>query len=560
MDFKKEIVKLLNKEVKLENIESLIEIPPEDALGDYAFPCFILAKEFRKNPNDISRDLSRKLKSKSFEKIENNGPYLNFFVNKSILIKEVLDNINELKSKYGSSNIGKNKKIMVEFSSPNTNKPLHLGHLRNIFLGDSLSKILSFNGYNVIKTNLNNDRGIHICKSMLAYQIFGNNKKPDKKPDHFIGDFYVLYENRKTLELEQELKEMLFKWENNDRKVRALWKKMNNWALQGFNETYKRLGIKFDKQYYESKFYDKAKQVINEGLKKKIFDKQEDDSVIARLNEYGLPDKILLRSDNTSIYITQDIYLAELKFKEFKLDKSIYVVANEQNLHFKQLFKILELLGYKWAKNCYHLSYGYVSLPSGRMKSREGIVIDADDLLDEMENLAEKEVIKREKLNKQELNKRSKAIGHSALKFFILKYDPSKDFVFNPEESLSFEGYTGPYIQYTIARINSILKKAKCRESKVNFDLLKDDLEFKLIKMMDSFKDIIIKSCDEYKPSLLANYTFELSQVFNEYYHRCQVINDDKGLMKSRLFLIKNVKQVLENGLYLLGIAVLDRM
>ncbi len=548
MDFKKEIAKLLNKEVKLENIQGLIETPPEDNLGDYAFPCFVLAKILKKNPNEIAKELSKKLKSKYFIKIEANGPYLNFFIDKSILIKEVLNDVDKLKNKYGSSNIGKNKKVMVEFSSPNTNKPLHLGHLRNIFLGDSLSKILEFNGYKVIKANLNNDRGIHICKSMLAYQKFGNNKKPDKKPDHFIGDFYVLYEKKKSNALDQELKEMLIKWEANDKTVRFLWKKLNNWALQGFSETYKRLGIKFDKQYYESKFYDKAKQVINEGLKKEIFTKQDDGSVIAGLSDYGLPDRILLRSDNTSIYITQDIYLAELKFKEFKLSKSIYVVANEQNLHFKQLFKILELLGYKWAKNCYHLSYGYISLPTGRMKSREGNVVDADDLLNEMENIAEKEIIKREKLSKQELARRGKAIGHSSLKFFILKYDPSKDFVFNPEESLSFEGYTGPYIQYTVARINSILKKAGYKNSKINFGLLNNDLDFKLNKMLDLFKEVIIKSCDEYKPSLLANYIFELSQLFNEYYHKYPVINEDKDLMKSRLFLIKNVKQVLENG------------
>ena len=557
MDFRQEIIKLLKKEVKLENLESFIEIPPEDHLGDYAFPCFVLAKELKKNPSEISANLAKKIKTSLF-RVESNGPYLNFFVNKESLIKETLNAVNKLGNKYGKSNIGKSKKVVIEFPSPNTNKPLHLGHLRNIFLGESVSKILEFNGYKVFRVNLNNDRGIHICKSMLAYQKFGNNKKPDKKTDHFVGDFYVLYEKEKTEDLEKELRDMLVKWEYNDKKIRLLWKKMNAWALQGFNQTYKRLGIKFDKQYYESKFYAKAKQVVKEGLRKGIFEKQKDSSVVVKLEAYNLPDKILLRSDETSIYITQDIYLANLKLKDFKPDLSIIVTANEQNLHFKQLFKILELLGYKWAKNLYHLSYGYISLRSGRMKSREGKVVDADNILDDMEKLASFELKKREKLSRQELDKRSMAIGQGALKFFILKYDPVKDFVFNPDESISFEGQTGPYIQYTIARINSILKKAK--SGRADYGILKDELEFKLAKMINQFNDAVAKAGNEYKPSLIASYAFELSQIFNEYYHKCPVINDDKDLQNARMVLIKAVKQVLENSLNLLGISSLDRM
>mgnify|MGYP001582151974 CR=1 FL=1 len=549
-EIKSKLKKILNEEV-------FLEIPPDPKLGDYAFPCFSLAKKFRKNPNEIAFDLSKKIKGKF--RVEVNGAYLNFFIDKGELSKKVIIKILKEKESYGKR---KNKKnILIEYPSPNTNKPLHLGHVRNIALGNSLSNLLEFIGNNVKKVNLNNDRGIHICKSMLAYKKFGNNKKPDKKSDHFVGDFYVLFEKelQKNKELENEAYELLKNWENNEKETINLWKKMNKWALNGFNETYNIFNLKFDKIYNESAFYNKGKVIIDKGLKKGLFKKGENNEVFVDLGE-ELGKKVLLRPDGTSVYITQDLYLAELKFKDFpKTDLSIYVVANEQNYHFKVLFKILEFLNLKAAKKSYHLSYGYVSLPEGRMKSREGTVVDADDLVEEIVNLAKKEIEKRySNLSKKEIERRANIIGLGAIIFFILKIDPFKDMIFHPEKSISFEGDTGPYVQYSYARCSSILRNGKVK-GKSNYNLF-NDYDIELVKLLEKFPDIVNKATQKYKPSLVANYLLELSRKFSEFYDRNPVLKEENNLRNARLNLIKSISVILKSGLNLLNIKTLEEM
>ena len=465
---KKAIAKYLSKYIShytLEELESFIEIPPSGINFSYAFPVFRLVKFEKKEPKLIAKNLESKLILPDFLKeIEVNGPYLNFRINTRIVIESIF----KLQEDYGKIKeiLKKSKvkplKIVIEYPSPNTNKPLHLGHIRNMLIGNALSNLLKYKGHSVFLVNLNNDRGIHICKSMLAYKKWGNNQEPkNKKSDHFVGDFYVKYGQmeQKNKKLIDEAKELLKLWEQEEPKTRALWKKLNSWALNGFKETYAKFDIKFDKEYNESDFFFKGKDIIIENLNKGIFEKRDDGAIIARLKEkFDLPDKVLLRSDETSIYITQDIYLAFLKKQDFDYDKSIYIVGNEQDLYFKQLFAVLEMIDFKEDK--YHLSYGMISLPEGKMKSREGTVVDADDIVEEMESLAFNEVNQRyPELSKEEKLYRAKIIGMAALKFFILKYNPKSDFIFNPKESISFEGETGPYIQYCFARIQSIINK-----------------------------------------------------------------------------------------------------
>jgi arginyl-tRNA synthetase len=389
---------------------------------------------------------------------------------------------------------------------------------------------------------------------MLAYKLWGNDKTPkseNKKPDHFVGDFYVLYSKKvkDNPELEKEIKVMLKKWEDGDKKTIKLWKRMNGWALQGFNETYKKFGIKFDKTYNESEHYKNAKNIVINSLKKGVFEKDAQGNVVAKLKQFDLPNKVLLRADGTSVYITQDIYLAKLKYDDYKTDRSVYVVGSEQILYFKQLFKILELLKFKNIDGLYHLPYGMVYLPEGRMKSREGTVVNADDLVEEVVKLARKEIEKRHKLSKKEIETRANTIGLGALIYFILKYDPLKDFTYYPEESLSFEGDTGPYLQYTYARANSILRKGK---KKPKIEKLTEEKEFEIIKKLSKFSDIIKKSVQDYKPNYIATYLFDLATLFNEYYHETRVIGSKNE--EARLALVKSVIIVLENGLKLLGI------
>ncbi len=572
MNFKQEIIALLAKETKLsdEELTNLISIPPDPKLGDYAFPCFKLGK----NAKEEAEKLKERLKLPEFvSKAEVAGPYLNFFIKHNTLAKATLTTIYKEAKHYGKPKGFKGKRIVIEYCGPNTNKPLHLGHLRNMALGNAMCRILSFAGNEVHPVNIINDRGIHICQSMLAYQKWGHEKEPDKKGDHFVGDFYVLFakkakEDGKTAEaLKNEAMELLLKWERHDHETRALWSKMNRWVLDGFAQTYKRFGISFEKEYAESAYYEKGKELVQEGVKKRIFQKDPaNGAVIAPLQQHGIPDKVLLRGDETSIYITQDMYLATIRYRDFKFQQMIYVVASEQKLHFQQLFRILEMLGLKYAQNLYHLSYGLVNLPSGRMKSREGTVVDADDVLDEVSELAAAEVKKRHPhLSKDEVQKRADQISLAAIKFYMLHTDAARDMAYNPEESLSFEGETGPYLQYTHVRACSILRKATkeyhlAAQYPVNFELFALQEELAIVKLLALFPETVLKTAETYKPHHLAQYLITLSQAFNEFYHQCPVLSEEKNHTKARLLLVDGVRQVLENGLNLLGIEAPQEM
>ncbi|MFX0106160.1 MAG: arginine--tRNA ligase [Candidatus Hodarchaeota archaeon] len=564
---KKTIAEILVKHIPVlnrEEIETLIEIPPSDIDFTYAFPCFKLSNYYKKAPNQIAQELKDKIKVPEFIKhIKASGPYINFKINPKI----ILENIFKFKIDYGRireiSLKDVKSRVVIEYPSPNTNKSLHFGHVRNMVLGKSLSNLLKYKGHKVFEVNLLNNRGIHICKSMLAYKKWGNNKQPDKKSDHFVGDYYVLY-NKKLKEdsnLENEAQELLRSWEAGDQKTLELWNKMNNWAIEGFKETFDKFNIKFDKEYYESDFYLTGRKKILEGLERGIFEKTEDGAVIARLKEkYGLDDKILIRSDGTSIYITQDIQLAYKKKEDFNYDRSIYIVGDPQIQHFKWLFAILDVLGFK--EDNYHLSYGMISLPSGKMKSREGTVVDADDIIEEVENLAFIEVSKRyPELDDKEKKNRANIIALSAVIFYILKYNHTKGFLFKPDESLSFEGETGPYIQYCYARIASIIEKSEQKiDSNINWQLLADEKEEFLIKQLTYFPEIIDTAEKTYNIHLIPQYLLSLCQAFNSFYTSCQVISENKELEKARLLLIYCVQIVIKTGLDILGIETLDKM
>ena len=564
---KKSIAEVLEKHISdlsIEEIESSIEIPPPEIDSTYAFPCFKLSKFLKKAPNLIALELSEKIQLPEFiEKIKAVGPYINL----TIKSRYILEIIFELKGDYGRSRELSNKidksRIIIEYPSPNTNKPLHFGHVRNMVLGKTLSNLLEYKRNKVFQVNLYNNRGIHICKSMLAYKKWGNNKEPDKKSDHFVGDFYVQYSKmaKKDDSLDKRAYDLLRSWESGDQATLDLWNKMNKWAIEGFNITYDKLGIKFIKVYYESELYLKGKKKIEEGLELGLFEKTDDGAVIARLKDkYNLEDKILIRKDGTSIYITQDIYLAYKKKEDFDYDRSIYIVADEQIQHFKWLFAILDMLGFK--EDNYHLSYGMIDLPSGKMKSREGTVVDADDVIEEVEALAFKEVNKRyPDLTEIEKRRRAEIISLAAIKFYILKYNPMKGFIFKPDESISFEGETGPYIQYCYARIASIITKSgKEITLNVKWDVLNHEKEQLLIKQLVYFPEIIDSSEASYNLHLIPQYLLNLCQLFNSFYSTCQVLSDDKQLEDARLLLIRCVQIVIKIGLDILGIDTLNQM
>jgi arginyl-tRNA synthetase len=533
-------------------------------MGDYAFPCFFLAKEEKKNPAAIAKELAEKIMPDSLiAEVRAIGPYVNFFVRHEELSKKVLSSVHNSGKAYGSQPEN-GKTVLIESPGPNTNKPLHLGHVRNMLLGNSLVNIFRNQGYNTVRVDIVNDRGVHICKSMLAYDLYGEGKEPDKKSDHYVGDFYVKYavESETHPEFEEKIQEMLKKWEEGDVETRNLWKKMTDWALSGFRITYDRYGVVMDKAYNESDHYMKGKDLVLEGLKDGLFEKDEKGNIIADLTSKGLGKKILLRSDGTSIYITQDMVLAKIRKDDYDMDKLIYVVGNEQIHHFKSLFEIFRMLKYPFADECFHLAYGMVNLPEGKMKSREGKVVDADDLADEMHSISLEEIKRRyPDLGKDEMEKRAEDIAMGAIKFFILKFDPMGDFTFNPRESISFEGETGPYVQYTHARCASILRKLgkEVRED-VDHGLLVTDEEKAIMKLIDQFPETVAKAAQMYKPSLIARLLLDLCQAFNEYYHKTQILQDDKELEGARVLLVSAVKQTLENGLALLGIAAPDVM
>ena len=490
--------------------------------------------------------------------------------------------------------------VMIEYSSPNTNKPLHLGHVRNNLLGWSLAQIMEANGNRVVKTNIVNDRGIHICKSMLAWLKYGNGETPEtsgKKGDHLIGDYYVAFDKHYREEVKQltaeyvsngmgeeeaekkakeeaplikEAHEMLVKWEQNDPEVRALWEKMNSWVYAGFDETYKALGVAFDKIYYESQTYLKGKAKVEEGLAKGLFERHADNSVWADLTAEGLDQKLLLRSDGTSVYMTQDIGTAEMRFKDFPIDKMIYVVGNEQNYHFQVLSILLDRLGFKWGKELVHFSYGMVELPNGKMKSREGTVVDADDLIATMiadAKQTSEDLGKFDDMTEEERNEIARVVGLGALKYFILKVDARKNMLFNPEESIDFNGNTGPFIQYTYARIRSIMRKAgetATGSSLISKELSNDLLsqkEIDLIQKLNAYGAAVEQAGKDYSPSGIANYCYELTKEFNQFYHDFSILKEEDNDKRTlRLVLAQNVAKVIKNGMALLGIEVPERM
>lgn len=568
--------------------------------GNLTLVTFPLLKTSRKTPEETAKEIGAYLKDNCNAISDYN--VVKGFLNLVIAPAAWIGLLNDIHAneKFGEKQVTADSPLaMVEYSSPNTNKPLHLGHVRNNLLGWSLSKIMEANGYKVVKTNIVNDRGIHICKSMLAWQKWGNGITPEqagKKGDHLIGDFYVAFDKHYREELatltaqfqqegldeeaakakaEQEsplMKEahdMLVKWEANDPEVRALWKMMNDWVYAGFDETYKALGVGFDKIYYESNTYLEGKKKVEEGLAKGLFIRKEDNSVWADLTNEGLDQKLLLRSDGTSVYMTQDIGTAEMRFKDYPIDKMIYVVGNEQNYHFQVLSILLDRLGFKWGKDLVHFSYGMVELPNGKMKSREGTVVDADDLVASMiqnaRTLSEDKVNKLEDITEEEKNNIARIVGMGALKYFILKVDARKNMLFNPEESIDFNGNTGPFIQYTYARIRSILRKANAQginiPASVEANAPLNEKEIALIQKMNDFGAAVAQAGVDYSPSGIANYCYELTKEFNQFYHDYSILNADTEDEKTtRLVLAQNVAKVIKNGMELLGIEVPERM
>ena len=564
--------------------------------GNLTLVVFPFLKISKKKPEDTAQEIGQYLQDNcsavaSFNVVKG---FLNLVIAQSAWL-QLLNDI-DADPKYGERKADDNAPlVMIEYSSPNTNKPLHLGHVRNNLLGWSLAKIMEANGNKVVKTNIVNDRGIHICKSMLAWLKYGNGETPEtssKKGDHLIGDYYVAFDKHYREEVKQltakyvaegmdteeaekkakeeaplikEAHEMLVKWEQNDPEVRALWEKMNNWVYAGFDETYKALGVGFDKIYYESQTYLKGKAKVEEGLAKGLFERHADNSVWADLTNEGLDQKLLLRSDGTSVYMTQDIGTAEMRFKDYPIDKMIYVVGNEQNYHFQVLSILLDRLGFKWGKELVHFSYGMVELPNGKMKSREGTVVDADDLIATMISDAKQtseELGKFADMTDEERSEIARVVGLGALKYFILKVDARKNMLFNPEESIDFNGNTGPFIQYTYARIRSIMRKAA--EMNIPVEEMKAELsqkEIDLIQKMSDYAAAVEQAGKDYSPSGIANYCYELTKEFNQFYHDYSILKEEDAQKRAvRLKIAANVAKVISNGMALLGIEVPERM
>ena len=557
--------------------------------GNLTLVVFPFLKMSKKKPEDTAAEIGEWLKA-------NCPAVAGYNVVKGFLNLSIADNAwtDLLKTIDADAHYGEKQAtedsplVMIEYSSPNTNKPLHLGHVRNNLLGWSLAQIMAANGNKVVKTNIVNDRGIHICKSMLAWLKWGNGETPEtsgKKGDHLIGDYYVAFDKHYREEIKElvaqgmdeekakqeaplikEAHEMLVKWEQNDPEVRALWKKMNEWVYAGFDETYKALGVSFDKIYYESNTYLEGKEKVEEGLEKGFFYRRDDNSVWADLTKEGLDEKLLLRSDGTSVYMTQDIGTAKLRFQDFPIDQMIYVVGNEQNYHFQVLSILLDKLGFKWGKDLVHFSYGMVELPNGKMKSREGTVVDADDLIATMIADARKtsdELGKNADLTEEERQEIARKVGMGALKYFILKVDARKNMLFNPEESIDFNGNTGPFIQYTYARIRSILRKAEAEGlvPAIADGMTLEQKEIDLIQKVSEYGAAVEQAGKDYSPSGIANYCYELTKAFNQFYHDYSILNADTQEQKQfRLMLAANVAKTIKNGMALLGIEVPERM
>ena len=559
--------------------------------GDFTLVVFPFLALSKKRPEETAQEIGEFLKAN--QPVVSAFNVVKGFLNLSISTNYWIDLLTTIDKteKWGTVEATADSPlVMVEYSSPNTNKPLHLGHIRNNLLGYALSNIIAANGNRVVKTNIVNDRGIHICKSMLAWQKWGEGATPEsvgKKGDHLIGDYYVAFDKHYKAELAElmekgmskeeaeaasplmaEAREMLVKWEAGDKEVRALWEKMNNWVYEGFDETYKRLGVDFDKIYYESDTYLVGKETVLEGLEKGLFYRKENGSVWADLTNEGLDEKLLLRSDGTSVYMTQDIGTAQLRFRDYPIDKMVYVVGNEQNYHFQVLSLLLDRLGFSWGKGLVHFSYGMVELPEGKMKSREGTVVDADDLMDEMINTAretsEELGGKLNDLTAEEKAEINRIIGLGALKYFMLKVDARKNMLFNPKESIDFNGNTGPFIQYTYARTRSIERKAA--EAGVNVDTANapesiSEKECAIIRMLNEFPAIIKQAGTDYSPSGIANYTYDLAKEYNQFYHDYSILREENESVKAfRILLTRNVGKVIKTAMNILGIDVPERM
>ena len=606
MNIENEIFKAVKVAVKelygQEVADSMVQIQKTKSTfeGNLTVVVFPFLKISKKKPEDTAQEIGEYLKQNCSNVVADFNVvkgFLNLCIAPAAWVA-LLNTINA-EAKFGEKPVTENSPlVMIEYSSPNTNKPLHLGHVRNNLLGWSLAQIMEANGNKVIKTNIVNYRGIHICKSMLAWLKWGNGETPEtsgKKGDHLIGDYYVAFDKHYREEIAElkaqyikegmeeeaatekakaeaplikEAHEMLVKWENNDPEVRALWQKMNNWVYAGFEETYKMMGVGFDKIYYESNTYLEGKKKVEEGLEKGLFFRKDDNSVWADLTNEGLDQKLLLRSDGTSVYMTQDIGTADLRFKDFPIDKMIYVVGNEQNYHFQVLSILLDRLGFKWGKDLVHFSYGMVELPNGKMKSREGTVVDADDLMEAMITDARKtsdELGKFNDMTEEEKQEIARMVGLGALKYFILKVDARKNMLFNPEESIDFNGNTGPFIQYTYARIRSIMRKAVAEgiviPAELGADAPLNEKETDLIQKLNDFGAAVAQAGIDYSPSGIANYCYELTKQFNQFYHDYSILNADSEAEKTvRLVLAANVAKVIKNGMELLGIEVPERM
>ncbi|MBU3896528.1 MAG: arginine--tRNA ligase [Nanoarchaeota archaeon] len=544
------------KKITKADVFSDIEEPTMPDYGDLSLPCFNMSKKFQASPTEISEDLAGRLKIKYITKIKAIGPYVNFYVDWNAFGNDILKAITKT---YGKNNIGKNKKVMVEFSAVNTNKPLHIGHARNCAIGDSLANIMKKVGYKVTKANYPGDIGLHIAKTIYAYKYWFNGKKPTGKTDHFVGELYTLFEEKmvENPELEEKAREILRKWENGDKEIINIWKKINKWAIDGQEKTYKRLGIKFDNVMYESQFTETGKDFIPKLLAKGFAFKGETGEIVADTEKFGIPNFIILRSDGTSLYQTKELAVIESKFKKYKLDQSINVVGREQELYFQQVYKLLELLGSKTAGKSHHLAYGLVMLPEGKMSGRKGKVVFIDELLDDVKESIYK-VIKN-KFPKKKAEDIAEKVAIGAIKYALLKLSPDRNIMFNKEEIIRYEGDTGPYLQYTYARANSILNKEKIK-GKIDASLLTDPREITLLKILAKYPLVLEKSARDMKPNYLANYLYMLTENFNNFYQNVPVLKAESELVKARLKLVESVKTVIESGLNLLGIPVLEKM
>ncbi|MFW5684416.1 MAG: arginine--tRNA ligase, partial [Spirochaetota bacterium] len=549
------------------------ETPPSADLGDLAFPMFPFARTFRTSPAEIATAVAKRLGSPTpAGSVAASGPYVNIGYPRAEVAAAVVASAIEEEAAYGRNSTLEGTRITIEFSSPNTNKPLHLGHLRNDALGASVSRILAACGAQVRSVNLINDRGIHICKSMLAYRKFGNGETPETrgvKGDRFVGDYYVKYNDwaKEDPTAETQAREMLRAWEAGDDEVVELWKTMNRWVLTGISQTYEATGVRFDALYFESETYTSGKSEVLRGLGEGAFYREEDGSVWVDLEPIGLDKKILLRGDGTSVYLTQDIGTVLARYEDWPFDRMIYVVGSEQVYHFKVLFYVLGRLGYEWASQLYHLSYGMVNLPEGKMKSREGTVVDADDLIAELRELAKAEIREKEREEAVgDIESTAHAVAVGALHYYVLQVSPAKDMVFNPKESLSFTGNTGPYLQYMCARISSMMRKAAAAGIEVDatgirWDLLASDADWQLVRLVGRFPEVVEQAGADYSPAAVATYVYDLAKAFSSYYHDYPILAaEDPYTRHARLALARAILQVLKNGLELLNIPYLEVM